>query len=160
MGGGPYSHPTTLLETTGSEIDLSDSNVLFATLQSHAQYFDMRTASYINTVIGPLFGVESFWYRQEFAKSSGMIHWHGLCWRGDREPLSLLHEAFESGLTDNCAQILSNWAKSEFGMTAMHPAGLNEDGTSRKDLWPEQTNLLLKLLMDVSEIQGSLSLDK
>lgn len=47
--------------------------------------------------MGPVFGVESFWYRQEFAKSRGMIHWHGLCWRSDREPHVLLNEAIKMG---------------------------------------------------------------
>ena len=163
-----------VFEATGFEVDLSDRNALFATLQSHthvvAQYFDMRTTSYFNQVMGPLFGVQSFWYRQEFAKSRGMIHWHGLCWRGDREPHNLLYEALRSGLKDaNCAEVLSNWVKSEFGLTAMHPAGKNEDGTSRKDMWPppegtaplppEETNPLLKLLMDVSETQESVAQD-
>ena len=26
------------------------------------------------TVMSPVFGVETFWYRQEFAKSRGMVH--------------------------------------------------------------------------------------
>ena len=159
-----------VLETTGSAVDLSDRNNLFQTLQSNthivAQYFDLRTTSYFNTVMRPVFGVETFWYRQEFAKSRGMVHWHGLCWRGDREPHNLLFDAIKSGLNDeDCAEVLANWAKYEFGLTALHPAGKNEDGTSRKDLWPppegtapspsEEKNPLVKLLMDASETQES-----
>ena len=118
----------------------------------------------------PVFGVQSFWYRQEFAKSRGMIHWHGLCWREDREPHVLLHDAIKNGLSDeNSAELLSNWAKSHFRMTALHPAGKKEDGSSRKEFWPppegtatlppEETNPLLKLFMDVSDSQESILQD-
>lgn len=74
-----------VLVTTGSSVDLTDKNILFKTLQENAhivaQYFDIRTQSYFKNVMGPVFGVNSYWYRQEFAKSRGMAHWHGLCWR-------------------------------------------------------------------------------
>jgi hypothetical protein len=47
--------------------------------------------------MSPAFGVSAYWYRQEFATSTGMVHWHvhwhGLCWRSDREPHNLLHNA-------------------------------------------------------------------
>lgn len=76
-------------QTTGSSVDLNDKNILFKTLQENThivgQYFDLRTQSYFKNVMGPVFGVDSYWYRQEFAKSRGMVHWHGLCWRSDRE---------------------------------------------------------------------------
>ena len=80
-------------------------------------------------------GVDSFWYRQEFAKSRGMIHWHGLYWRADREPHSLLHEAYQSGLPDDeISQLLSNWAECQLQMSACHSAGSDENGEPRKDL--------------------------
>ena len=51
------------LETTGSEVDLGDRDVLFATLQcsTHvvAHYFDLRT-TYFNKVMAPLFEEKSF----------------------------------------------------------------------------------------------------
>jgi hypothetical protein len=50
-------------------------------LQYVAQYFDLWTQSYFKNVMSPAFGVSAYWYRQEFAKSRGMVHWHGLCWR-------------------------------------------------------------------------------
>jgi len=31
--------------------------------------------------MGPVFGVSAYWYRQEIAKSRGMVHWYGLRWR-------------------------------------------------------------------------------
>ena len=62
-----------------------------------------------------------------------MVHWHGLCWRSDREPHNLLHNAIEDGLSDpDCANVLSQWATEQFGLSASHPAGKDETGKSRK----------------------------
>ena len=127
----------------------------------------MRTRSYFNTVMTAVFGVDSFWYRYEFGKSRGMIHWHGLCWRHDREPSNLLYEAVQKKISDEeCAKELSVWANNVFGMTACHPAGKDCDGNPRKDLWPppegsapappEEKNPLVKLLTDVSHSQECL----
>ena len=77
--------------------------------------------------MSPAFGVSAYWYRQEFAKSRGMVHWHGLCWRSDREPHNLLHNAIEDGLSDpDCANVLSQWATEQFGLRVSHPAGKDE----------------------------------
>ena len=85
-------------------------------------YFDIRTKSYFKHVMGAVFKVESYWYRQEFAKSREMIHWHGFCWRADRDPLVLLHDAISNSISDeDSAKLLANWAKSEFKLTALHP---------------------------------------
>ncbi len=85
-----------------------------------------------------------------------MVHWHGLCWRSDREPHNLIHEAIQRGLSeDQCAEELSSWAQSQFAMPASHPAGTDSMGNPRKDMWPppegtapappDDTNPLLKL---------------
>lgn len=96
-------------------------------------YFDKRTQSYFKEIMGPVFGVNSYWYRQEFSKSRGMIHWHGLCWRFDKEPHNLMHQAYVDGKTDDeCAKLLSDWAKLEYKMTANHPAGLDENNKPKK----------------------------
>ena len=50
--------------------------------------------------MGPLFGVNSYWYRKEFAKSRGMVQWHSLCWCKDREPQNIMYEALKDGLSD------------------------------------------------------------
>ena len=162
---------TYIKDSTNKDVDLDNRATLFQTLQgnSHivAQYFDLRTQSYFRDVMGPVFGVDTYWYRQEFAKSRGMIHWHGLCWRKDKEPHNLLHEAIQEGLSeDKCAQRLSEWASTEFGMSASHPAGKDDKGNPRKDLWPppegsapappEELNPLVKLLMDVGESQENI----
>ena len=161
-------------DTSGFEVDLSNRNTLFAILQKNthivSHYFDLRTQSYFQNVMQSGFGVDAYWYRQEFAKSRGMVHWHGLCWRADHEPHNLLHEAIQKGLSnDETAETLSAWAKQNFAMTTTHPAGTDSEGKPRKHLWPppegtapepdEESNPLLKLLMDVSDSQESLLLD-
>ena len=88
-----------IYETSGKEIDLSNHSDLFDALQRNthivAQYFNLRTQSYLKNVMSPTFGVSAYWYKQEFAKSRGMVHWYGLCWRSDREPHNLLHNAIQ-----------------------------------------------------------------
>ena len=38
---------------------------------------------------------------------------------------------------DECAAILTRqWANENLAMTALHPAGSDEEGKPRKDLWP------------------------
>ena len=158
-------------QCTGEVLDLNDRTALFKCLQANthivSHYFDLRTTSYFQEVMQKLFKVNTYWYRMEFAKSRGMIHWHGLCWRDDREPHSLLYKAVQEGLSDeSCADRLAKWAQNEFQMTAMHPAGNYENGNPRKDLWPppegnapappEEKNPLVKLLMDVSSSQSEL----
>jgi hypothetical protein len=90
-----------------------------------------------------------------------MVHWHDLCWRSDRDPHNLLHNAIEAGLSDlDCANVLSQWATEQSGLSASHPAGKDETGKHRNNLWPppegsaalppEEKNQLITLLMDVS----------
>jgi hypothetical protein len=83
-------------ETTGFDAQLDDRTKLFEALQTNthlvAKYFDLRTVSYFNDVMAPVFGVDTYWYRQEFAKSRGMVHWHGLCCPNDHEPYNLKHK--------------------------------------------------------------------
>jgi hypothetical protein len=161
-------------ETSGKDVHLSDGSKLFEALQKNTHivghYFDMRTRSYFHDVMSPAFGVTTYWYRQEFAKSRGMVHWYGLCWRSDRQPHNLINKCIEEGLSDaNCASKLAEWAEEQFGLTALHPAGKDENGFSKNKLWPppvgftpqppEEKNPLVKLLMDVSLSQETLLKD-
>ena len=100
-----------------------------------AQYFDLRTRSYFKNVVGPVFGVDSYWYRQTFAKSRGMVSLEGFCWRSDREPHDLLNSAISSGLSDEqYADKLYVWASENFGLIASHPAGKDESGNPKRNL--------------------------
>ena len=87
------------------EVNLAeDGNARFKAVQENTHvvvnYFDLRTQSYHEKVLKPVFGVSDYWYRYEFAKSRGQIHWHQLSWRDDRQPHQLLHEAREDGCDD------------------------------------------------------------
>ena len=117
-----------------------EHNTLFAVLQRNthvvSHYFDLRTQSFFANVMGPALSFDTFWYREEFAKSRGMIHWHGLYWRSDIEPHNLLHEAISRGFPLQDSEIeLSKWVKSIFGMAASHPAASDEVGNPRKECW-------------------------
>ena len=58
-----------------------------------------------------------------------MIHWHGLCWRGDKQPHQLLYDGVQNKPTDSeMAKELAQWAMDVFGMTASHPAGSDLNG--------------------------------
>ena len=131
-----------ILQSTGEEVNLAeDSNARFKAVQENTHvvvsYFDLHNQAWHEKVLKPVFGVSDYWYRYEFAKSRSQIHWHQQSWRDDRQPHQLLHEARE----DNCSETeyaarLSQWADENFAMTALHPAGSNEEGQPRKDLWP------------------------
>ena len=86
-------------DTTGENADLNDRDQLFKALQTNTHivghYFDLRTQCYFQEFMGPVFGIDTYWYIQEFAKSKGMIHWHGLCWRTDKEPHNLMYDAIK-----------------------------------------------------------------
>ena len=86
-------------QTMGLSIDLNDK-ILFRTLEEHTHI----VAQFFKKVMGPVFGVDSYWYRQEFAKSKrhGSPAWSLLEVREARE---LLNSAVSSGLSDEqCAE--------------------------------------------------------
>ena len=161
-----------ILQTTGEKVNLAeDSNARFKAVQENThevvKYFDLRTQSYHEKVLKPVFGVSDYCYRYEFAKSRGQIHWHQLSWRDDRQPHQLLNEAREHGCDDEeYAARLRQWADENFAMTALHPAGSDEEGQPRKDLWPppegsadpisEDGDPLVKMLMEKAATQDSI----
>ena len=158
-----------ILQTTGEEVNLAeDSDARFKAVV--VSYFDLRTQSYHEKVLKPVFGVSDYWYRYEFAKSRSQIHWHQLSWRDDRQPHQLLHEARENGCDeDEYAARLSHWADENFAMTASHPAGSDEEGQTRKDFWPppegsavqisDGRDPLVKMLLEIAATQNSIMED-
>ena len=149
----------------------SVNNARFKAVQENThevvKYFDLRTQSYHEKVLKPVFGVSDYWYRYEFAKSRVQIHWHQLSWRDDRQPHQLLHEACEHGCDDEeYAARLNQWADENFAMTALHPAGSDEEGQPRKDPWPppegsadpisEDRDPLVKMLMEMAATQDAI----
>ena len=163
---------TVHFQTTGDEVNLAeDSNARFKAVQENTHvvvnYFDLRTQSYHEKVLKPVFGVSDYWYRYEFAKSRGQIHWHQLSWRDDRHPHQLLHEAREGGCgVDEYAARLSQWADENFATTALQPAGSDKEGQPRKDLWPppevsadpisDNRDPLVKMLIEIAATQDAI----
>ncbi len=159
--------------TTGNDLDLNNKSAMYKAVQENphvvGHYFDLRTASYLQKVMRPVFGIEDSWLRYEFAKSRGMIHFHMLGWRHDGEPNRLLYDAVSKNLGDDeVARELAMWADNIFGMTAEHPAGCTENGP-RKDLWPppegtappipDEENPLFKILSDIADTDQDMNLD-
>lgn len=161
-----------ILQTTGQEVNLAeDSNARFQAVQENThvvvKYFDLHTHSYHEKVLKPVFGVCNYWYGYESAKSLGQIHWHQLSWREDRQPHQLLDEAHQDGCEDDeYAARLSEWANENFAMTSMLPAGSDEEGEPRTDLWPppegtahpisDDRDPLVKMLMDIAVSQDAI----
>ena len=161
-----------ILQTTGEAVNLlEDNNARFKAVQENTHvvvsYFDVRTQCYHEKIVKDVFGVSDYWYRYEFAKSRGQIHWHQLSWRGDREPHQLLHNAREDECTDDeYVTRLSTWAEESFAMSALHPAGKDGDGNPKKEFWPppegsaepiaNDQDPLVMMLMDVSATQDAI----
>ena len=124
-------------------------------------YFDLRTQSYHEKGLKPVFGVSDYWYQYDFAKSRGQIHWYQLSWREDIQPHQLLHQAHEDDGDENeFASIPNQWTNENLAMTAMPKAGSAKEGKPRKDLWPlpegsvepipREQDPLLKMLMNIA----------
>ena len=85
------------------------------------EFFQTRLEMYIKEVLAPVFGVKHYWYRLEFAKSRGQIHFHMFAISADKQPHRLLHEMKGSGDQEK-AGALAAWAWGSLSLTAMHPA--------------------------------------
>ena len=129
-----------LKATTGKDVDLSDKAVLYKEVQRNShiivKYFDMRVTSFQDEILRPIFKVCDFFSRHEFAKSRGMIHNHGIYWREDRQPHWLYNECATVGKSaKETAIMISDWAKKHLNMTALHPAGKDDNGNPITALW-------------------------
>ena len=161
-----YFPQLNILQTTGEVSLAEDSNARYKAVQENTygvvKYFDLPTQSYHDKVLKPVFGVSDYWYRYEFAKSRGQIHWHQLGWREDRQAHELLNQARE----DECAAKLNQWVDENLSMRALHPAGSDEEGKPRKDLWPlpegsadplpNDQDPLVKMIMNTASTQEAI----
>ncbi|CAH3045001.1 unnamed protein product [Porites lobata] len=139
-----------ILQTKGEEVNLAeDSNARFKAAQENTHvvviYFDLRTQAYHEKILKPVFGVSDYWHRYEFVKS----------------------RAREDGCEEEeYAARLRQWADETFAMTALHPAGNDEEGQPRKDLWPppegtaehisDDRDPLVKMLMQIAATQDAI----
>jgi hypothetical protein len=97
--------------------------------------FVLRTKAWFEIVLGDGLGITDYWYRFEFAKSRGAIHFHALLWG----PLSEVMNGFLNKAVTRCfagdelgtvqaerdaAVSMSAACETHFvGITAEHPAG-------------------------------------
>ena len=88
------------------------------------RFFMEKTKIWIEEVLGPVYGVENYYVRFEFAKSRGQIHFHLLAWRHDRKPHGFVgNRCMEHGFDRYKWQSdLGDWFQ-QLGFTCEHPGG-------------------------------------
>ena len=91
----------TIYEVEGEAVDLRrDFSRRFRAVNDYAvivvQFFQLRMDAYCSTVLKHQLGIAHYWFRYEFAKSRGQIHWHMFAIRGDKQPAAMLHERREA----------------------------------------------------------------
>ena len=86
------------------------------------QFSQVSLDLYINEVAIPVFGVKNYWYRFEFVKSRGQIHFRMFSIRAGKQPRRLLHEIKNGGAPEK-EEALAKWARGSLSLTAMRPAG-------------------------------------
>jgi hypothetical protein len=70
-------------ETTQMNLQFLDCPACQWTLSNSkliTEYFDIRTKTFIDEVLTPIWGICDFWYRYEFTKSRGEIHFQMIGW--------------------------------------------------------------------------------
>jgi hypothetical protein len=91
------------------------------------EFFIHRTEDYLKTVGREVLGIEYYWCRFEFAKGRGQIHAHILVILRKNIQNNIQEKVSSAnGNRTKEAELISEWAKSQFGMTAE----LNETDTN------------------------------
>lgn len=129
-----------IYDSTGEVVDLrTNFSRAYTAVNEYAvivvQFFQLRMEAYCETILKEQLGIHHYWFRYEFAKSRGQIHWHLFGIRGDREPSLRLHQAKQElgaaveggGMTQadadqELARRLASWCHDALELTATHPA--------------------------------------
>ena len=120
-------HEERIFAATGDVLAIrgKDSGRAYQAAQDYSllaqQFFQARLLSYVSEVLVPVFGVKHYWYRYEFAKSRGQIHFRMFAITSDKQPHRLLHVMRGGGSLEE-ADALANWAWGSLSLTALHPA--------------------------------------
>jgi Helitron helicase-like domain at N-terminus len=99
------------------------------------EYFQIRVKLWLEKVGKPIFGIEHYWVRFEFAPGRGQIHAHLLavsnhmsvyedCWKDMQK---------ETGGEERRANRLAEWASSRYGMTASVDEGFEDIVVDREN---------------------------
>ena len=100
------------------------------------RFFMEKTKIWIEEVLGPVYGVENYYVRFEFAKSRGQIHFHLLAWRHDRKPHGFVgNRCMEHGFDRHKWQSdLGDWFQ-QLGFTCEHPGGGDTEPMGHNPMW-------------------------
>ena len=91
------------------------------------QFFIKRTEDFLNTVGKKILGIEHYWLRFEFAKGRGQIHAHFLVILRKEIQVNLQNQVNSAkGNRQKEANLIADWARQQFGMTAKHEAKSTE----------------------------------
>ena len=83
------------------------------------EFFIKRATDFLNTIGKDALGIEYYWGRFEFTKGRGQIHIHLLAILNLDMMNNLQRQLDERDLTpEKEAEMISQWAESQFGMTA------------------------------------------
>ena len=86
------------------------------------EFFQKRVEIWLDKVGKPVFGIKYYWGRFEFAKGRGQIHLHLLAIVKDRRIQHQYYEFVKQENLESGIQLLSEYARKEFGLTAEHPS--------------------------------------
>ena len=84
------------------------------------EYFQLRVQNWMETVGKHIFGIQHHWLRYEFAPGRGQIHAHMLAITDHLDVFQKCHRL--RGNKQQQALLLSDWARTTFGMTATIPS--------------------------------------
>jgi hypothetical protein len=83
-------------------------------------YFQQRVKLWLDLVGKPIYGIQHYWVRYEFAPNRGQIHTHLIAISSDNDVLyDAAHHAYKMDDGEKLrAEILAQWAEGRFGLTA------------------------------------------
>ena len=87
------------------------------------EYFQKRVKTWLSAVGKPIFDIEHYWARYEFAPGRGQIHTHMLCILKNNAIHELCYHHLKNKIhgEKKRAECLARWANSKFGLTAEMP---------------------------------------
>ena len=86
------------------------------------EHFQQRVVSFLETYGRTVLGIKHYWVRYEFAKGRGQIHAHLLAITEDADQACSRTDESEN---ERCSRV-EEWVTKRFGLTATHPATLND----------------------------------
>lgn len=93
------------------------------------QFFIKRTEDFLDTIGKKILGIKHYWLRFEFAKGRGQIHAHILVILKKEIQVNLQNQVNSAkGNRQREANLIADWAKQQFGMTAQHESPSTESG--------------------------------